>query len=138
MRIALVQLNTVVGDVDANVASILDAVQRARDETAQLVVFQELCVSGYPPRDLVERAAFIRQCEAGVERIRSASTQWPGIGVIIGVPMRSLATSGKGVANAALVIADGAVLHRHDKLLLPTYDVFDEGRYFDPAESCRP
>jgi len=95
-------------------------------------------VSGYPPRDLVERAAFIRQCEAGVERIRSASTQWPGIGVIIGVPMRSLATSGKGVANAALVIADGAVLHRHDKLLLPTYDVFDEGRYFDPAESCRP
>ena len=138
MRIALVQLNTVVGDVDGNVNSIIDATLRARDEKAQLVVFQELCVSGYPPRDLVERAAFIRQCEAGLERVRAASKQLPGVGIIVGVPLPSHATSGKGVANAAVVITDGAVIHRHDKLLLPTYDVFDEGRYFDPADSCRP
>lgn len=137
MRIALAQLNTIVGDVDGNVTRVLDAVQRARGERAELVVCHELCVSGYPPRDLVERAAFIRQCEAGVERIRAATAE-PGPGVIIGAPLKSRASTGKGVTNSALVLAAGRIVHRHDKLLLPTYDVFDEARYFEPAETCEP
>ncbi|HEX6791297.1 MAG TPA: NAD+ synthase [Candidatus Krumholzibacteria bacterium] len=138
MRIALIQLNTLVGDVDGNVGRIIDAARRARDGGASLVVFHELCVSGYPPRDLVERAPFILQCEAGLDRIRAASAAMPGTAIVVGLPMTSRASSGKGVANAAVVVCDGDLLHRHDKLLLPTYDVFDEGRYFDPADSCRP
>jgi NAD+ synthase (glutamine-hydrolysing) len=138
MQIALAQLNTIVGDVDGNVTRLLDAAARAQKERADIVVFPELCVSGYPPRDLVERAAFIRQCEAGLERIRAA-TAAPGMPAIIaGLPLPSRATTGKGVTNSAVMIADGRVLHRHDKLLLPTYDVFDEARYFEPAETCAP
>ncbi len=138
MRIALVQLNTVVGDVDGNVTRVLGAVDRARGEHADLVVCPELCVSGYPPRDLVERAAFITQCEAGLERIRSATDGDSGPGVIVGVPLASRSATGKGVTNSAVMIAGGHILHRHDKLLLPTYDVFDEARYFEPADTCEP
>jgi NAD+ synthase (glutamine-hydrolysing) len=138
MRIALMQLNTVVGDVDGNVSRIVEAIRRARREGAELVVFHELCVSGYPPRDLVERASFIRQCEAGLERVRAESAQSPGTAVIVGLPLASRAASGKGLANAAVVLLDGEVIHRHDKLLLPTYDVFDELRYFDPGQTCLP
>jgi NAD+ synthase (glutamine-hydrolysing) len=138
MRVALVQLNTIVGDVGGNVARVLDAMNRARDERADLVVFPELCVSGYPPRDLVERAAFIRQCEAGLERIRAATEDPASPGVIVGLPLPSRAETGKGVTNSAVMLAAGRVVHRHDKLLLPTYDVFDEARYFEPAETCEP
>jgi len=138
MRIALVQLNTVVGDVDGNVARLVATMQRARQGGADLVVFHELCVSGYPPQDLLERPAFIRQCEAGLERVRSASAELPGLGVIVGLPLPSRVSVGKGVANSAVLLADGKVLHRQDKLLLPTYDVFDEARYFEPAVSCVP
>lgn len=138
MRIALVQFNSVVGDIDGNIARVLDAVERARRERAGLVVFHELCVSGYPPRDLVERASFIRQCEAGLEKIRAASTALAGTGIVVGLPLPSRASAGKGVTNSAVVIADGAVIHRHDKLLLPTYDVFDEARWFEAADACSP
>jgi NAD+ synthase (glutamine-hydrolysing) len=138
MRIALVQLNTVVGDVDGNVARVLDAMGRARREHADLVVCHELCVSGYPPRDLVERTAFITQCQAGLERIRAATEEEAGPGIIVGLPMPSRSATGKGVTNSAVMIAAGRVIHRHDKLLLPTYDVFDEARYFEPAETCEP
>jgi predicted amidohydrolase len=94
MQIALAQLNTIVGDVDGNVTRLLDAAARAQKERADIVVFPELCVSGYPPRDLVERAAFIRQCEAGLERIRAA-TAAPGMPAIIaGLPLPSRATTG--------------------------------------------
>jgi NAD+ synthase (glutamine-hydrolysing) len=138
MRIALVQMNTLVGDVDGNVARIIQSIGRARDKGAQMVVFHELCICGYPPRDLVERASFIRQCAAGLERVRAATLEAPGMAVIVGLPMPSNSKAGKGVANAAVALVDGAIIHRHDKLLLPTYDVFDEGRYFDPADTCRP
>ena len=138
MRIALAQLNTVVGDTDGNTERILAAIGRAAGDGAELVVFQELCVSGYPPRDLVESPGFIARCEAAVARIVTESTRHAGLGVIIGVPLPSGRATGKGVANAALLIANGAVLHRQDKLLLPTYDVFDEARYFEPAEAALP
>jgi NAD+ synthase (glutamine-hydrolysing) len=138
MRIALVQLNTVVGDTDGNTGRVLEAFQRAVAARAELVVFHELCISGYPPRDLVERPAFIAECEQAVARLASETARHPGVGMIVGAPLPSQSATGKGVANAALLVADGAVLHRQDKLLLPTYDVFDEARYFEPAEAATP
>jgi NAD+ synthase (glutamine-hydrolysing) len=138
MRIALVQLDTLVGDIDGNVARIADGVGRAAADGVQLVVFHELCVSGYPPKDLLERSAFIAQCERGVDRLREQSRRHPGLGILIGSPLPSTSATGKGVANAAVLIADGAIIFRQDKMLLPTYDVFDEARYFEPAASTRP
>jgi NAD+ synthase (glutamine-hydrolysing) len=138
MRIALVQLNTTVGDVDGNVARVVARLPEARRQGAELVVFQELCISGYPPKDLVERPAFVRQCEAGLERLREATRAHPGLGVIAGLPLPAAGRVGKGVANAAVLLRDGEILHRQDKLLLPTYDVFDEARYFEPATETRP
>jgi NAD+ synthase (glutamine-hydrolysing) len=138
MRIALVQLNTIVGDTDGNAERMIQVIRRAAADDARLVVFHEMCVSGYPPRDLVEQAAFIARCEHAVQRIAAETAQHPGLGVILGTPLPSTSSTGKGVANAALLVADGAVAHRQDKLLLPTYDVFDEARYFEPAESTAP
>jgi len=138
MRIALVQVNTVVGDTAGNAGRILDAVRRAAAAGAELVVFHEMSVSGYPPQDLVERPAFIAQCGRDLARIVAESARYPGLGIIVGAPLTSPGATGKGVANAALLIADGAVIHRQDKMLLPTYDVFDEARYFEPAAAAVP
>jgi len=138
MRIALVQSNPIVGDVEGNLARVLRGVHDAHARGVDLAVFQELVVSGYPPQDLLERGDFIAQCEAALVRLRDASTHVPGTGIVVGLPLPSLARTGKGVANAALLIEGGRVLHRHDKLLLPTYDVFDEARHFEPGETAVP
>ncbi len=138
MRIALVQSNPIVGDVEGNLARVLRAVDEARARGAELVVFQELVVSGYPPQDLLERRDFLSQCEAALERLRDASASWPGTGIVVGLPLPSRARAGKRAANTAILIEGGRILHRHDKLLLPTYDVFDEARYFEPGETAVP
>jgi NAD+ synthase (glutamine-hydrolysing) len=138
MRIALVQSNPTVGDVEGNLARVLRQVEDARACGAELVVFQELVLSGYPPQDLLERQDFLSQCEAALERLRESSTRWPGIGIVVGVPLPSRVTTGKRAANAAVLVEGGRIVHRHDKLLLPTYDVFDEVRHFEPGESAVP
>jgi NAD+ synthase (glutamine-hydrolysing) len=138
MRIALVQSNPTVGDIEGNVARVLRSVEEARARGAKLVVFHELVVSGYPPQDLLERADFISQCEAGLERLRQASTSFAGTGMVVGVPLPSRTPVGKRVTNSAALIEGGKILHRHDKLLLPTYDVFDEARHFEPGKTAVP
>ncbi len=138
MRVALVQTNTVVGDTAGNAARLTGLIGRAAAGGADLVVFHELSLSGYPPKDLLEHPAFIAQCEAAVARIVAESQRHPGLGIVVGSPLPSSSATGKGVANAALLIAGGKVLHRQDKMLLPTYDVFDEARYFEPAENTVP
>lgn len=138
MRIALVQLNPVVGDVDGNLARVLQGVDDARGRGAELAVFHELVLSGYPPQDLLERRDFIALCENALERLREASKRWAGTGIVVGLPLPARARTGKGVANAAVLIEGGRILHRHDKLLLPTYDVFDEARHFEPGETAVP
>ncbi|HXV12586.1 MAG TPA: nitrilase-related carbon-nitrogen hydrolase, partial [Candidatus Krumholzibacteria bacterium] len=138
MRIALVQFNPIVGDVEGNLARILRQVDDARARGAELVVFHELAVSGYPPQDLLERRDFLAQCEAALERVREASARFPGLGIVIGVPLPARSGPGKGVANCALLIEGGQIRHRHDKLLLPTYDVFDEARHFEPGATAVP
>ncbi len=138
MKIALVQLNTVVGDVDGNTRRILEHVKKANERGADLVVFHEMCVAGYPPKDLVERAQFVDQSEAALATIVEASRRYGDTGIVVGLPRRSGRDHGKGVANVVVLVCDGEVIHAQEKALLPTYDVFDEARYFDAATDIVP
>jgi NAD+ synthase (glutamine-hydrolysing) len=132
MKIYLSQINTIVGDLEHNYRRILKEMERGRGAGADLIVFPELTLLGYPPRDLVLQKDLIDDNLAVLEKI-SAQTQ--AIGVVVGYVDRNPATEGKGLFNAAALCADGKVLSRHYKTLLPTYDIFDEARYFDPAPS---
>jgi len=132
MKIALAQINPTVGDFAGNVARIVEYAQRAQERGADLVVFPELAVCGYPPRDLVERPAFIRKSEAELERLAGLL---PPIATLVGYVRRSHAVQGKAVADAAALIRDGRVALDYTKILLPFYDVFDESRYFEPGRS---
>ena len=137
MRIALAQLNPVVGDVPGNVRRVQQALGQARGLRPDVVVFSELFLSGYPPRDLLARNWFIDRVEAGLAEVARVSAQFPGVGIIVGAPVRSPRSLGKGLLNAAILFVDGREQFRQAKSLLPTYDVFDETRYFDPAGAAR-
>jgi NAD+ synthetase len=132
MKIALAQINPAVGDFAGNVDRIVEYAQRALERGADLVVFPELAVCGYPPRDLVERPGFIRKSEAELERLAGLL---PPIAALVGYVRRSHAVQGKAVADAAALIKDGRVALDYTKILLPFYDVFDESRYFEPGRS---
>lgn len=130
VRVALGQINPTVGDFTGNAAKISEYSRCAREAGAQLVLFPELAVCGYPPRDLVEKPAFIaRSGEALAELARATR----GITVICGFPSPARAGTGKSVMNSAAVLRDGEVAMVQSKRLLPTYDVFDEMRNFAPA-----
>lgn len=130
MKIALAQINPTVGAFKGNLALILDGIMNARKQGVELVIFPELAITGYPPLDLLERKAFIRRAQDALDRIRAASAN---IGVIVGFPEPNPAMEGKALFNSAAVIWDTRVLGVHRKVLLPTYDVFDEARYFEPG-----
>lgn len=132
MKIALAQQNYYIGNFEANTARIIAAVDKAREEGADLVVFTELSVCGYPPRDFLEFADFISQCYAAIEKIKAHSA---GIGIIVGAPALNPDKAGKDLFNAAWFLYEGKVLGTAYKTLLPTYDVFDEYRYFEPGYS---
>ncbi|HSW48675.1 MAG TPA: nitrilase-related carbon-nitrogen hydrolase, partial [Bryobacteraceae bacterium] len=133
MRIALAQINTTVGDLAGNLALLLDSTRRAVAAGAELVVFPELSLTGYPPRDLVEKPSFLERTEGQLERL-AAETAGLDVALICGYVGRSGAMTGKGATNSAAVIEGGRIIFRQNKMLLPTYDVFDEARYFLPAE----
>jgi NAD+ synthase (glutamine-hydrolysing) len=122
LRVALSQLNVVVGDVDANREKILRDVDRAREVQADLVVFPELAVTGYPPEDLLLRPGFVRAAHASVERIAAASD---GLVLLVGTPWFD-----RDLANACAVCANGRIHAVYRKHFLPNYGVFDEHRYF--------
>ena len=132
MKIALGQINPTVGDFSGNTAKIIQFALQARSAGAALILFPELAVSGYPPYDLVERPSFVARSRAGIERI-AAETQ--GIAVICGTVTQADADSGKKVMNSAALLREGRVDFIQSKMLLPTYDVFDEMRNFAPAKS---
>ncbi len=136
MKIALCQINPTVGDLDGNADTIIDFAQRAAAQGADLAVFPELCVTGYPPLDLLESTAFIDDMEATVARI--AAEVPPEIGVLVGAPVRNPSAVGKRLYNAALLFEGGQKVAEVRKVLLPTYDVFDEYRYFEPGNRCEP
>ena len=134
MKIALGQINPTVGDFSGNAAKIISYSLQARNAGAGLILFPELAVCGYPPRDLVERPSFVARCQATIEKI-AAETQ--GIAVICGTVTPAEAESGKKVMNSAALLRDGRIDFIQSKMLLPTYDVFDEMRNFAPAKSQR-
>lgn len=131
LRIALAQCNLVVGDVEGNADYLVQAAARARDEfNADLIVFPELALSGYPPEDLLFHAGFRRQVDSALDRVRQSVN---GIGMIVGYPEYEDA---KKIYNAAIVFHDGRTLAHYRKHCLPNYSVFDEKRYFQPGESA--
>ncbi len=130
MKIALAQFNPTVGDFAGNSARILSLASEARQRGADLAVFSELCLCGYLPQDLLERPAFI---ERNLEELNALARKLT-IPAIVGFAGRANHSTGKAIANKAALLADGRVAFEQSKMLLPTYDVFDESRYFQPAD----
>jgi NAD+ synthase (glutamine-hydrolysing) len=132
VKIAVGQINPTVGDFAGNAEKIIQFSHQAHAEGAGLIMFPELSICGYPPRDLVERASFVAHNRETVERI-AAETR--GIAVICGLVTPAQAESGKSAMNSAALLRDGQVAFLQSKMLLPTYDVFDEMRNFAPAKT---
>ena len=132
MKIALGQINPTVGDFSGNAQKIIDFSRRAQAAGAGLILFPELSVCGYPPRDLVERPSFVARNRETVDRIAAETN---GIAVICGLVTPAEAETGKSVMNSAALLRDGRLAFLQSKMLLPTYDVFDEMRNFAPARS---
>ena len=130
MKIALAQIDTTIGDFAGNVELIVKYAGCARDRGADLVVFPELALCGYPPRDLVEKPGFIERSQSELLRLASSL---PPIPALVGYVRRSRANQGRPVANAAAWLEGGKVVVDYAKILLPFYDVFDESRYFEPG-----
>ena len=131
MRIALAQINNTVGDLDANAAKILQFARRAQAMGAEIVAFPELALTGYPPRDLVEKTSFLQRTEEALCAIAKESA---GLDLALVVGYVGQSTTGVVRAqNSAAVVQSGRVIFRQAKMLLPNYDVFDEVRYFEPA-----
>lgn len=132
MKIALGQIDTKVGDFDRNIRLIREGTVRARSEAAEIVVFPELSLCGYPPMDLLDHATFV---DENLVALRDLQRTLPaGIAVVVGYVDRTRYTSGKALQNVVGIILDGEIVFRQAKRLLPTYDVFDEARYFEPAQ----
>ena len=130
MKIFLAQQNYHIGNFEDNARKIIEGINKGRAEGADLVVFTELCICGYAPQDFLEFHDFINECYATIDKIKE-HTQ--GIGVLVGSPARNPVREGKDLFNAVFLLQDGAVKAEIHKTLLPTYDVFDENRYFEPA-----
>src|SRR5215510_6557566 len=130
MKIALAQQNYHIGNFESNRQKIIDGIRWAKQQNADLVVFSELCVCGYPPRDFLEFDDFINKCYESIDIIKQHADT---IGVLIGSPARNLQSDGKDLFNAVFLLHGKEIKAEIHKTLLPNYDVFDEYRYFEPA-----
>ena len=134
MRLALAQINTTMGDLAGNAGRILDFARRASGLGADVAVFPELALTGYPPRDLLEKPSFVERTALELRALADA-TRGLNSALIVGTITGAAAGEGKRLYNSAVVISRGEIVFEQHKMLLPTYDVFDEARYFRPAES---
>ena len=132
MKICLAQINPTVGAFEQNVKKICRFINTAKKKRADLIVFPEMCIVGYPPKDLLELSGFVDSNLKALEEVRNNVT---GISAIVGFVDRNAGQRGKNLYNAAAYINNKEIVSRHYKSLLPTYDVFDEDRYFEPAHS---
>jgi NAD+ synthase/NAD+ synthase (glutamine-hydrolysing) len=137
MKIALAQTNSTVGDLCGNAKRILEFSRRAAESGANVVVFPELSLTGYPPRDLLEKESFLNRTEQHLERL-AADCAPLDVSIICGTVTRTGASTGLEIYNSAAVLEGGSIKFRQHKMLLPTYDVFDEARYFEPAAKQSP
>jgi len=135
MKAALAQINTTVGDISGNAANILDAYQRGVAAGADLVVAPELALTGYPPRDLVLNPAFVSKNLEALEHLTRATGK---TALVMGFVGRNERRPGRNATNAIALLQNGKVVATRTKTLLPTYDVFDEDRYFEPATENPP
>ncbi|MBI2625157.1 MAG: NAD+ synthase [Candidatus Nealsonbacteria bacterium] len=129
MKITIAQLNPTIGDIDRNLSLAKKAIKKALLDKADLIVFPELFITGYPPLDLLERKDFLERVLKAIEKLTVFSKEIKGLGIIIGAPILRF--------NSALLIFGGKIVFQQNKRLLPTYDVFDELRYFDPGQDAR-
>ena len=129
MKTALAQINYHIGNFEENISKIKQQIQKAKKEQAELIIFAELAISGYPPRDFLEFDDFIHRCTLGIEDI---AKECNGIAAIIGAPSVNTEKKGKPLYNSAYFLAEGKIMTVRHKTLLPTYDIFDEYRYFEP------
>jgi NAD+ synthetase len=132
LKLSLAQLNLTIGDMSGNIALMTEAAQQAAALGSRVVVFSELSLTGYPPGDLLDEPAFLDRVEASLTDLREASRSTPDLYWIAGAPTRRQGP-GKALENSALVLLDGEIVLAYAKQLLPTYNVFDERRYFEPG-----
>lgn len=130
MLIAIAQQNYHIGNFELNTQKIIEAIQWAKEQKADLVVFSELCICGYPPRDFLEFKDFVDQCFHAIDKIKEHTVD---IGVLVGAPDRNARREGKDLFNAAFLLHEKEIKAVVHKTCLPTYDIFDEDRYFEPA-----
>lgn len=130
MRLALAQINPTIGDFAGNKAKIVQALDRAKRERVDLLLFSELTITGYPPEDFLLHKDFVEKAQKTLEEILPFTK---GVAAVIGLPRANTQNLEKGLFNSAAILSDGKLLGYQDKCLLPTYDVFDERRYFEPG-----
>src|ERR1035438_6893144 len=133
MKIALAQINPTVGDFAGNAARILDFTVRAAAQAADLVVFPELAICGYPPADLLEKSSFLARARQTLDDLAATTTSGPAILCGTALAIDGDSSAGKHARNVAALLSGGRVTFVQQKMLLPFYDVFDEQRYFEPA-----
>jgi NAD+ synthetase len=134
MRCALLQINSTVGDISGNAGRIGQAYLSAAARGAQLCVTPELALIGYPPRDLLLYPAFVDEAQRALEALARRTAAWPDCALVLGTAGRNASGAGRALYNQAVFIHQGQVMARYAKRLLPTYDVFDEARYFEPGK----
>ncbi|QDL55785.1 NAD+ synthase [Rhodoferax aquaticus] len=132
LKITSAQINPTIGDITGNIALMLRAARQARDSHADMVVFPELSLTAYYPADLLDDASFQRRLDAGLEQLKLSTREAPALHWIVGAPMRREGT-GKPFHNALLVLKNGEIVLQYNKQLLPTYNIFDERRHFEPG-----
>ncbi len=131
MKAAIGQINTTIGDFEGNLAKIFQFIQRAREKSADIIVFPEMSLCGYPPMDLLEHRTFVRENKKALRKLQQNVPE--DIAVVVGYVTENPALTGKPLLNAASLLLNGSIELTQAKTLLPTFDVFDEARYFEPA-----